>query len=393
VGEITRVILIVLDGVGVGELPDAAKYGDAGSNTLAHVAAVVGGLQLPSFERLGLGYIGEFKGVRRVDQPEGCFGRMQELSVDKDTTLGHWEMTGVVRKTPFPTYPSGFPAEVIEPFERAIGRSVLGNRPASGTVILQELGEEHLRTGFPIVYTSADSVFQIATHEDVVPVEELYRICRTARKLLGPPHEVGRVIARPFTGMPGAFVRTEQRRDFSVEPPDETVLDRLVAAGYPVVGLGKIDDLFAGRGLTRSIHTGNNAATFDEAMRVLKSVPRGLIFANLVDFDMVYGHRNDVAGYAKALQALDQCLPEVIEALRPGDVLCLTADHGNDPTHPGTDHTREYVPLLVYGPRLARGVNLGTRRTFADVGQTLADAFGVGRLRWGDSFLDALLPT
>jgi phosphopentomutase len=393
VGEVTQVILIVLDGVGVGELPDAAKYGDAGSNTLGHVAEAVGGLQLPNLERLGLSYIGEFKGVRRVDQPEGCFGKMQELSVGKDTTLGHWEMTGVVRKTPLPTYPSGFPAEVIEPFERSIGRSVLGNRPASGTVIIQELGEEHLRTGFPIVYTSADSVFQIAAHEDVVPVEELYRICRTARKLLGPSQEVGRVIARPFIGMPGAFVRTERRRDFSVEPLGETVLDRLVAAGHPVVGLGKIDDLFAGRGLTRSIHTGNNAATFDEAARALKSVPRGLIFANLVDFDMGYGHRNDVAGYAKALQALDQCLPEVIEALRRGDVLCLTADHGNDPTHPGTDHTREHVPLLVYGPRLARGVNLGTRRTFADVGQTLADAFGVGRLQWGDSFLDALLPT
>jgi len=390
VGAITRVILIVLDGVGVGELPDAAQYGDAGSNTLAHVAASVGGLQLPMLERLGLGYIGEFAGVRRVDQPDGCFGKMQEMSAGKDTTMGHWEMAGLLRQTAFPTYPSGFPAGVIEPFEQAIGGPVLGNRPASGTAIIQELGQEHLRTHRPIVYTSADSVFQIAAHEDAVPVEELYRMCRTARKLLVPPHEVARVIARPFVGRPGAFVRTERRRDFSVEPPGHSLLDLLASAGQPVVGIGKIDDLFTGRGLTRSVHAGNNAAALHETVRAIKTVARGLVFVNLSDFDTLYGHRNDVEGFAKAVQAFDQRLPEVLGVLRPGDLLCLTADHGNDPTRPGTDHTREHVPLLAYGPRLARGVNLGTRRSFADLGQTTAEAFGVGRLRWGESFLEAL---
>jgi phosphopentomutase len=392
-GGITRIILLVLDGVGVGELPDAASYGDDGSNTLGHVAAAVGGLHLPNLERLGLGHIGEFAGVRSVGQPEGCFGKMQQLSPGKDTTVGHWEMAGLVHRESFPTYPSGFPADLISSIEAAIGRPVIGNRPASGTTIIQELGEEHLRTGAPIVYTSADSVFQIAAHEDVIPVEDLYRMSRTARKMLTPPHQVARVIARPFIGNPGSFARTERRRDFSIVPPDQTVLDLLVAAGHPVVGIGKIDDLFAKRGLTRAAHTGNNTASMDEVLRTLKSLARGLIFANLVDFDMLYGHRNDVPGFAKALQELDQRVGDVLTVLRPGDMLCLTADHGNDPTHPGTDHTREHVPLLIYGPRLARGVNLGTRKTFADIGQTLADAFGVGRLRWGDSFLDAVVPT
>lgn len=391
-GAIERAIVIVLDGVGVGALPDAAAYGDAGSNTLAHVAAAVGGLCVPTLDRLGLGHIGEFPGVSRVDQPDGCFGKMAERSAGKDTTVGHWEMTGVIRDRPFPTYRAGFPREVIDAFEQAIGRKTLGNRPASGTVIIQELGEEHLRSGAPIVYTSADSVFQIAAHEEVIPVEDLYRMCRAARKLLAPPHAVARVIARPFSGGPGAFVRTDRRRDFSLEPPDRTLLDHLVEAGHSVVGIGKIEDLFAGRGLTRSIHAGNNAAGLDETVRALTTVPRGLIFVNLVDFDMRYGHRNDSAGYAQALAQFDQRLTEMVGLLRPGDLLCITADHGNDPTHPGTDHTREYVPLLAYGPRLARGVNLGIRRTFADLGQTIADAFDVGRLLNGDSFLRALLP-
>jgi phosphopentomutase len=378
VGAITRVILIVLDGVGVGALPDAARYGDEGSDTLAHVAHAVGGLHVPVLERLGLGHIGAFAGVRRVDQPDGCFGMMRELSAGKDTTVGHWELAGVVRRTPFPTYPAGFPPEILEPFEQAIGCPVLGNRPASGTEIIQELGEEHLRTKRPIVYTSADSVFQIAAHEQVIPVEDLYRMCRRARKLLSPPHEVARVIARPFTGR-------------SVEPPDHTLLERLVASGQPVVGIGKIEDLFAGRGLTRSVRTGNNADSVRETVQAIRTLPRGLIFANLVDFDMLYGHRNDVAGYAKAIQAFDGRLPEILAMLRPGDLLCLTADHGNDPTRPGSDHTREHVPVLAYGPRLARGVNLGTRQSFADVGQTIAEALGLGRLLWGESFLNALL--
>ncbi|MEW6544806.1 MAG: phosphopentomutase [Nitrospirota bacterium] len=389
---IGRVVLIVLDSVGVGELPDAGDYGDRGVNTLAHVAEAAGGLSLPTLEALGLGHVGEFAGVRKVSEPDGCFGRMAELSKGKDTTVGHWELAGLVREEPFPTYPQGFPREVIEPIERAIGRAVLGNRPASGTEIIRELGEEHLRTGRPIVYTSADSVLQIAAHERVIPVEDLYQMCREARRVLKPPHQVARVIARPFVGEPGSFVRTERRRDFSVEPSGRTLLDELKAAGEPVLGIGKIDDLFCGRGLTRAIHAGHNAAGMEETVRALKLVPRGLIFVNLVDFDTRYGHRNDPAGYAKALMEFDARLPELLAGLKPGDLLCLTADHGNDPVAPGTDHTREYVPLLAYGPRLARGVNLGTRRTFADAGQTVADALRVKRLAWGESFLHALLP-
>ena len=389
---IQRVILIVLDGVGVGELPDAAEYGDVGSNTLAHVAEAVGGLALPNLEALGLGHIGHFAGIRTMGQPDGCFGRMGQLSKGKDSTAGHWEMAGILLEEPFPTYPRGFPKEMLDLFEQASGRKVLGNRPASGTEIIQELGEEHLRTGAPIIYTSTDSVFQVAAHERVMPVEELYRMCRAARKLLKPPHQVARVIARPFIGEPGLFVRTERRRDFSVEPPSPTLLDILKRSGQLIVGIGKIEDLFNGRGLTRSIHTGNNAAGLDETVRLLKTMPRGLIFVNLVDFDTLYGHRNNPSGYAKALQVFDARLPALLDAVRPGDLLCVTADHGNDPTTPGTDHSREYVPLLLFGPRLAQGVNLGTRRTFADLGQTIAEALGAPRLDCGESFLDALTP-
>ncbi len=389
---IQRVILIVLDGVGVGELPDAAEYGDVGSNTLAHVAEAVGGLALPNLEALGLGHIGHFAGIRTMGQPDGCFGRMGQLSRGKDSTAGHWEMAGILLEEPFPTYPRGFPKEMLDLFEQASGRKVLGNRAASGTEIIQELGEEHMRTGAPIVYTSTDSVFQIAAHERVVPVEELYRVCRAARKLLKPPHQVARVIARPFIGEPGLFVRTERRRDFSVEPPSPTLLDILKRSGQLIVGIGKIEDLFNGRGLTRSIHTGNNAAGMGETVRLLKTMPRGLIFVNLADFDTLYGHRNNPSGYAKALQEFDARLPALLDAVRPGDLLCVTADHGNDPTTPGTDHSREYVPLLVVGPRLAQGVNLGTRRTFADLGQTVAEALGAPRLDCGESFLDALTP-
>jgi phosphopentomutase len=315
---------------------------------------------------------------------------MGQLSKGKDSTAGHWEMAGILLEEPFPTYPRGFPKEMLDLFEQASGRKGLGNRAASGTEIIQELGEEHMRTGAPIVYTSTNSVFQIAAHERVVPVEELYRMCRAARKLLKPPHQVARVIARPFIGQPGLFVRTERRRDFSVEPPSPTLLDILKSSGQLIVGIGKIEDLFNGRGLTRSIHTGNNAAGMDETVRLLKTMPRGLIFVNLVDFDTLYGHRNNPSGYAKALQVFDARLPALLDAVRPGDLLCVTADHGNDPTTPGTDHSREYVPLLLFGPRLAQGVNLGTRRTFADLGQTIAEALGSPRLDCGESFLDAL---
>ncbi len=390
---VSRVILIVLDGVGAGAAPDAAVYGDEGAHTLAHVAESVGGLRVPNLEALGLGHLGTFAGVRRTAQPDGCFGKMAALSKGKDSTTGHWEMTGVVLEKPFPTYPNGFPPNVIDAFQQAIGRKTLGNYAASGTAIIQEMGLQHLQTGSPIVYASADSVFQIAAHEQVISVEELYGMCRAARKLLAPPHQVARVIARPFTGEPGAFTRTNRRRDFSVEPPAQTLLDGLKADGYPVIGIGKIDDLFTGRGLTRAVPAKSDSAALDETLRALQSIPRGLIFANLIEFDMLYGHRNDAAGFAQALQAFDARLPEILGKMQPDDLLCITADHGNDPTRPGTDHTREYVPLLVYGARMARGVNLGTRKSFADLGQTIAEALGSKRLAWGESFLHVVMPS
>ena len=388
---INRVILVVLDGVGAGAAPDAAAFGDEGAHTLAHVAEAVGGLRVPNLEALGLGHLGTLAGVRRTGQPDGCFGRMAQLSPGKDSTTGHWEMAGLVLEKPFPTYPQGFPGEVIEAFQQAIGRKTLGNYAASGTVIIQELGLQHLQTGSPIVYTSADSVFQVAAHERVIAVEELYGMCRTARRLLAPPHQVARVIARPFAGDPGSFMRTDGRRDFSVEPPAQTLLDALKAAGYPVIGIGKIEDLFKGRGLTRAMPTKNDTATMEATIGVLKSVPRGLIFANLIEFDMLYGHRNDAPGFARALQAFDARLPEIIGGMQQDDLLCVTADHGNDPTRPGTDHTREYAPLLVYGACVARGVNLGTRKSFADLGQTIAEALGIKRLARGESFLHGIL--
>ncbi|WP_447977000.1 phosphopentomutase [Candidatus Nitrospira bockiana] len=386
----TRVILLVVDGFGVGALPDAEGYGDAGTNTLAHVADAVGGLRVPGLEMLGLGHVGTFAGIRRTVDPDGCFGKMAFLSKGKDSVTGHWELCGVVVERAFPTYPHGFPADLIEAFEGVIGRKVLGNRAASGTEIIKDLGAEHLRTGRPIVYTSADSVFQIAAHEDVIPVDELYAMCRAARKLLKPPHLVGRVIARPFIGEPGHFIRTPRRKDFSVAPIDHTLLDRLNASGQPVVGVGKIDDLFAGRGLTRSIHAGSDAEHLDDVLKLLKTVPRGLIFVNLGDFDTRYAHRNDARGWARALETMDAVLVKIMEALRPDDAVFVTGDHGNDPTTPSTDHSREYVPLLVYGPRLARGVNLGIRRTAADVGQTIAEALRAPLLGAGQSFLAAL---
>ena len=381
---------MIVDDLGVGALPDAAEYGDEGANTLAHVADAVGGLNLPLLESLGLGCIGEFRGVRRSDDPDGCFGKMAAMSKGKDSIAGHWEIAGVVVDQPFPTYPNGFPVDLIEEFQQAIGRHVLGNRAASGTTIINELGGEHLRTKSPIVYTSADSVFQIAAHERVVPLEQLYEWCRIARKRLRAPHLVGRVIARPFAGEPGRFVRTAGRRDFSVAPIDQTLLDRVKVTGQAVIGIGKIEDLFAGQGLTRSIHMTSDADNFDEAVKLLRTVPRGLIFMNLVEFDTVYGHRNDAAGWAKALETLDGKLPQLLQALRPDDMLCLTGDHGNDPTTPGTDHSREYVPVLLYGRRLARGVNVGTRQTFADLGQTIAEALGTPMLTAGQSFLAAV---
>lgn len=381
-----RAAVIVLDSVGVGALPDAAAYGDAGANTLAHVAEAVEGLSLPHLERLGLGNIVPVKGLTPSAAPLAFYGKMGEISAGKDTTTGHWELMGLITKEPFPVYPQGFPPEVIEPFEKAIGRPVLGNKPASGTEIIAELGEEHIRTGYPIVYTSADSVFQIAAHEEVIPVEELYRYCLIARKLLTGKHAVGRVIARPFLGSAGNFYRTPRRRDFALPPPRPTVLDFLKEAGQEVIGIGKIEDIFAGRGLTQARHTEDNLDGIQKTIAALGEPFSGLLFTNLVDYDMRYGHRNDAAGYARALMEFDAHLPEIMAALKSGDLLVITADHGCDPTTPGTDHTREYVPILAYPAGASRGYNLGTRSTFADLAATLAEMFGLPSPEAGTSF-------
>lgn len=383
-----KLVLIVLDGVGVGELPDAGAYGDAGSNTLANTAAAVGGLDLPNLQAFGLGNIGVFKGIVQTDRPRASFGKMGCRSKGKDSTTGHWELGGLVVEKEFPTYPGGFPEALIERFLQATGaHGVLGNKPASGTVIIQELGEEHLRTGFPIVYTSADSVFQIAAHEDIVPLEQLYAMCRVTReKVCVGDDAVGRVIARPFIGKDGSFVRTPHRRDFSVPPRGETVLDLLASAGVPTVGIGKIDDLFAGRGLRRVVHQESNAEGIGHIIREAAGLHDGFLFANLVDFDMLYGHRNDPAGFAAALREFDAAVPQIVDTLRAGDVLAITADHGNDPVTPSTDHSREYVPLLWYTSG-REGTGLGTRRSFADLGKTVAEFFGVKNTLAGESFL------
>lgn len=386
---VKRVTILVLDSVGIGELPDADRYGDQGSNTLVNTARAVGGLHLPHLERLGLGNIVPVPGVPPSPSPQASFGRMREQSAGKDTTTGHWEIAGLILQHPFPVYPEGFPATLIHEFERRIGRRVLGNKPASGTTIIEELGTEHLRTGYPIVYTSADSVFQIAAHEEVIPVEQLYAMCRVARQLLTGEHGVARVIARPFTGTPGNFHRTTRRHDFSLPPTGRTVLDALKEKGLEVVAIGKVADIFASRGITRALPSKDNAHGIDQILRALRETGPGLIFANLVDFDMLYGHRNDPAGYARALADFDGRLPAIMAVLNEKDMLIITADHGCDPTTPSTDHSREYVPLLVYGPALPAGTNLGTRETFADVAATVADVFG---LVWpvGLSLLPAL---
>jgi phosphopentomutase len=382
----TRVIVIVLDSVGVGELPDAAAYGDAGSNTLGNIAARVR-LQIPELVRLGLSRILPLPGLPPAPDPQASFGRMAEASPGKDSVTGHWELAGLVLDRAFPLFPDGFPPEVMRPFEERIGRGTLGNRAASGTVIVDELGPEHLRTGRPIVYTSGDSVFQIAAHEDIVPVPELYRQCEIAYDLVVRGMGMGRVIARPFVGQPGSFRRTSNRRDFAIPPPEPTLFDRVKAAGLPVFGIGKIEDLLAGHGLTRAVHTASDDEGMDEVERALTSTPNGLVFANLVDFDTQYGHRNNIAGYAANLERFDARLGELLPKLADTDLLVLTADHGNDPTTPSTDHSREYVPLLVTGTHVRRGVDLGTRPTFADLGQTLADVFGVEPCPHGTSFL------
>jgi len=382
-----RAFLIVLDGVGIGALPDAAEYGDEGSNTLAHVAEANGGLRLPTLERLGLGRLLPLAGVRAIRDPRGAHGRLTERSKGKDSTTGHWELAGLISPHPFPTYPEGFPRELLDRISDAVGRGWLGNVAASGTEIIQRLGEEHQRTGKLIVYTSADSVFQIAAHEGTVPLDELYAACRAARHLLTGEHAVGRVIARPFIGSPGDYRRTPNRRDFSLEPPAPTLLDRLFERGHPVVTVGKVDDLFAGRGVSEALHTRDNSEGEALLVDLARQAGKGLVFANLVDFDQAYGHRNDPAGFARALEGFDERLRELLGYLRSDEMCLVTADHGNDPTTASTDHAREYTPLLVAGPRVRPGVDLGTRETFADVGATLAEMFSTTALPAGRSFL------
>ena len=394
VAENRRVILIVLDSVGAGEAPDAAAYGDVGSNTLGNIAAAMGGLHLPNLQQLGLGNILPLAGVPAVAEPAGAFGRMQEISCGKDTTAGHWELAGTPLLNPLPTYPHGFPAELLAEFERQIGRGTLGNIPASGTVIIEQLGEEHLRTGKPIVYTSADSVFQIAAHEEIIPLPQLYEMCQIARRLLVGEHGVGRVIARPFVGQPGSFKRTANRRDFSLPPLAGNLLETVQAAGLPVVAIGKIHDIFADRHIDFSYPTKDNADGMQTILATMAKHSTGLIWANLVDFDMQFGHRNDVAGYAAALEAFDAWLPQLLAQLQPADLLLITADHGNDPTTSSTDHSREYVPVLASGAMVAGGRDLGIRPSFADLGATAADYLGAGKLPAlpaGNSFLPYII--
>ena len=383
-----RVVVIVLDSVGIGELPDAARYGDVGSNTLGNVAKHVP-LRLPALRALGLERVAALGPERAASgsSAPGAFGRMTEASGGKDSVTGHWEMMGIVLEQPFPTFPAGFPPDAIQAFESRIGRPILGNVVASGTEIIDRLGREHLETGKPIVYTSADSVFQIAAHEGVVPVSDLYRMCNVAFELFARGLGVGRVIARPFVGSPGAFRRTANRHDYALEPPRDTLLDLLTRSGIAVVGIGKIGDLFAGRGVLRSTPTSSDADGMEKLRATLDNTPTGLLFVNLVDFDTLYGHRNDVVGYAANLERFDEQLGELLPSLMPEDLLVVTADHGNDPTTPSTDHSREYVPILLTGTHVRRNVDLGTRLTFADLGQTLAENFGVERLEHGSSFL------
>jgi len=384
-----RIIWIVLDSAGIGAIPDAASFGDPpGADTLGNIARLRG-LHLPNMAALGLGNIKPLTGIPPAEAPTGAYGRCTLASPGKDTTTGHWEMAGIILEKPFPLYPHGFPREIMDEFERRVGRRALGNYAASGTEIIKQLGEEHMDTGSPIVYTSADSVFQIAAHEEVIPLFELYKMCETARDILRGPHEVGRVIARPFIGEPGHFTRTPNRKDYAVPPPKGMLLDQLDSRDIMVFSVGKIFDVFLGRGIREYEKTINNADGMSKTLAALDEVSEGLIFVNLVDFDQLYGHRNDVEGYARAIEEVDAWLPGFMDKLTSDDLLILTADHGCDPTTPGTDHTREYVPLLAWSPRNPKGADLGVRSTLSDIGQTVAENFGV-HINQGNSFLNTL---
>ncbi|MDD5645036.1 MAG: phosphopentomutase [bacterium] len=386
-----RVIIVVLDSVGIGALPDAGLYGDEGADTLGHIAERNPGIKLPNLSSLGLGNIKPIKNIPPSSNPSACFGKMAEKSSGKDTIIGHWEIAGVITKRAFPVFPKGFPEEVIRNFERLAGRKVLGNKTASGTEIIKELGSEHIKTGALIVYTSADSVFQIAAHEDVIAPEELYSICLKARKTLSGKYSVARVIARPFTGSEGNFVRTDRRKDFSIACPQETLLDNASKNGLKVLSIGKISDIFSSRGITESIKIHDNSDCCGHIVKSLNTKPCfSIIFANLIDFDMKYGHRNDVEGYKNALEQFDLRVPEITDSLKDNDLIIFTADHGNDPTAPGTDHTREYVPLLCYGKKLRKGVNIGIRDSFCDIAQTAAEFLGLPEMKNGKSFLKSV---
>lgn len=386
-----RICLIVLDSVGIGELPDAKQFGDSGAHTLGHIAEKVNGFALPNLQRMGLGSIADIKGIPGTDSPEGYYGKMAEVSVGKDTMTGHWELMGLRMTTPFNVFPDGFPEKLISQFEQETGRKVIGNKPASGTEILDELGEEQMKTGAWIVYTSADSVFQLAAHEDIIPLEELYRACKIARRLtMQDEFAVGRVIARPYLGEPGAFKRTPNRHDYAVKPPAPTVMNRLKDAGFDVIAIGKINDIFDGEGVTKATSTKSNLDGIQKTIEVLGSSFKGLAFTNLVDFDSLFGHRRDPEGYGRSLEEFDAYVPQLKEGLGPKDLLILTADHGNDPVHPGTDHTREYVPILLYSPSFQSPASLGIRGTFADLGATISDNFGVSATDQGESFLHLL---
>ncbi len=388
---VNRVILFVLDSVGIGALPDAEKFGDFNVNTLGNIAKSTQDFKIPNMIQLGLGSIEGVDYLPKVNEPIGAFGRSLEASNGKDTTTGHWEIAGLYIEQPFKTYPDGFPKVIIDEFEAKTGRKVLCNKPASGTVVLDELGEEHMKTGNPIVYTSADSVFQIAAHEDIIPLEELYRMCQIARDMLMGDDQVARVIARPFTGSPGNFQRTSNRRDYSIKPYEKTVLDYAKEAGLAVKAVGKIVDIYDGEGITHDVHTKDNMDGVDQTLNYMKEDFKGILFTNLVDFDAKYGHRRDVAGYRKALEDVDARLPELFGAMKPTDLLILLADHGNDPAYVGSDHTREFIPLLIYGDQVKKGTNIGTRKTFADVAATVSDILDIKATPYGTSFKNEIL--
>jgi phosphopentomutase len=384
-----RAIVVVCDGLGVGTAPDAALFGDEEKKTLQHILRD-GNPKVPNLTRLGLLHTMYGEAPPGLPTPAGAFGRLAEAAAGKDTTTGHWELMGLTLDVPFPLYPEGFPSEVVEPFEKAIERKVLWNKPASGTTILEELGDEHVKTGRPILYTSGDSVFQVAAHEDVVPIDTLYAWCRIAREILVPPHQVGRVIARPFVGANGKYQRTHRRRDFTVPPSGETLLDRMTRRGLKVHALGKIEDIFSGRGIATAVHTVSNRDGIEKTILAIRDRQDDFVFTNLVDFDTKYGHRNDVMGYAKCLEELDAFVPEIVSALKTGDLLVFTADHGGDPSDESTDHTREYVPMVAAGPGVTAGADIGSRKTFADIGATVAEHLGVPSLG-GTSFLPVIL--